>query len=75
VAAPREFEILDLRRLPSTSPQRLGKRDVLVIYALDPYRRYVVTIPEEDFSEDKLREVIKADIEERGRWLNKKFPL
>jgi len=71
----QEVEIVDIRKVPSVEPDRLGKFDYLVTYRIDPTHVYVIRIPEEKFNEEALKEAIKKDIEERTRWIGKKIAL
>lgn len=72
---PTKFTIFDVRKVPSAEPERVGKYDQLVMYELDPMRRYIVRIPEEDFTEDKMIEAIKADMAERAQYTGKEYEL
>jgi len=72
---PTKFKIFDVRRVPSAEPARVGKFDKLVMYELDPMRRYIVSLPEEDFTEDKMLEAVKADMAERAQYTGKEYEL
>ena len=72
---PTKFKLFDLRRVPSAEPTRAGKFDQLIMYELDPMRRYIVRIPEEDFTEERMLEAIKADIAERAKFAGKEYEL
>lgn len=72
---PTKFKIFDIRKVPSAEPERVGKFDQLVMYELDPMRRYIVRIPEEDFTEDRMIQAIKADIAERAKFAGKEYEL
>jgi len=69
------FQIVDVRKLPSPDPQRLGKEDAIVVYALDPTHHYTVRIPAEELSEETIRQAVRRDIEERSKWLGKTISL
>ena len=73
--AGMRVKILDIRDVPSLDPDRFGKLDVLVTYQLDPTHIYIVRIPKEEFSEERLREVIKRDIEEKKRFVGREITL
>ena len=64
-----------MRRTPSPDPERPGKWDKIVIYELDNGTRDAVVIPEETFSDATLLAAVKADLQEKGQWLNKAFRL
>lgn len=72
---PIKFKVFDIRSVPSGEPARVGKYDKLVMYELDPMRRYVIKIPEEDFSEDRMIQAIKEDIAERGKFTGREFEI
>lgn len=72
---PTKFKIFDIRKVPSAEPARVGKYDQLVMYELDPMRRYIVRIPEEEFTEDLMIQKIKEDMEERGRFTGREFEI
>lgn len=72
---PTKFKIFDIRKVPSAETARVGKYDQLVMYELDPMRRYIVRIPEEEFTEDLMIQKIKEDMEERGRFTGREFEI
>ena len=72
---PTKFKVFDIRKVPSAEPTRIGKYDQLVMYELDPMRRYIVRIPEEEFTEAKMLEAIKADMAERAQYSGKEYEL
>jgi len=72
---PPTVKVVDVRDVPSTDPGRIGKIDVLITYQLDPTHIYMVRIPKEEFTEAKVREVIKRDVEEKRRWVGKELTL
>ncbi|GAJ02246.1 unnamed protein product, partial [marine sediment metagenome] len=72
---PTKFKIFDIRKVPSAEPARVGKYDQLVMYELDPMRRYIVRIPEEEFTEDLMIQKIKEDMEERGKFTGREFEI
>lgn len=71
----REVEIIDVRPVPSTDASRLGKMDTLVTYRVDQFRVYVVRIPNENPSEEDIRNAIREQLEKIGRWAGKKLTL
>jgi len=72
---PPRVKILDVRDVPSTEPGRIGKIDVLVTYQLDPTHIYMVRIPKEEFTDERVRGVIRKDVEEKRRWVGKELTL
>ena len=72
---PTKFKIFDVRRVPSAEPDRIGKYDQLVMYELDPMRRYIVRIPEEDFTEERMKLAIKKDMAERAEFTGKEYEI
>ena len=69
------FTVVDVRRMPSPNPQRMGKYDQMVVYELGPGQRFVLSLPAEGFTEETLRAAVKADLAERGKWLNREIKL
>jgi len=74
-APPQRVRVLDVRDVPSTEPGRIGKIDVLVTYQLDPTHIYMVRIPKDEFTDEKVREVIRRDVEEKSQWVGKELAL
>lgn len=72
---PTKFKIFDVRRVPSAEPDRIGKYDQLVMYELDPMRRYIVRIPEETFTEETMKAAIKADMASRAEYTGKEYEI
>lgn len=72
---PTKFKIFDVRKVPSAEPARVGKYDQLIMYELDPMRRYIVRIPEEEFTEDRMIQAIKDDITERAKFTGKEYEI
>ena len=72
---PTKFKVFDIRRVPSAEPDRIGKYDQLVMYELDPMRRYIVRIPEEKFTEDRMKEEIKKDMDARAEFTGKEYEI
>jgi len=70
-----KVKIFDIREVPSAEPTRVGKYDKLVMYELDPMRRYIVKMPAEDFSEDRMKQLIKEDIQERAKFTGREFEI
>ena len=72
---PTKFKVFDTRRVPSAEPERVGKYDTLVMYELDPMRRYIVRIPEEEFTEERMIRAVKEDIEERAKYTGREYEI
>lgn len=72
---PTKFKIFDVRRVPSAEPERVGKYDQLVMYELDPMRRYIVRIPEEEFSEERMKRAVKEDMAQRELFTGKEYEI
>jgi len=72
---PTKFKIFDIRRVPSAEPDRIGKYDQLVMYELDAMRRYIVRIPEEDYTEEKMIEAVKKDMATRAAVVGKEYEI
>ena len=70
---PTKFRVDDIRRVPSGDPDRLGKFDQLVMYELDPMHRYILRIPEEEFSDERMIRAVKEDIAQRAQYTGKEY--
>lgn len=70
-----KVKIIDMREYPSSEPVRAGKFDKIVTYQVDAFHTYLITLPKEGFSEDKLKEAIRKDMKERGLWIGKELEL
>ena len=70
-----KFMIFDVRRVPSAEPDRIGKYDQLVMYEIDPMRRYIVRIPEEEFTEERMKEEVKKDMAARAEFTGKEYEI
>ena len=69
------FRVIDVRRLPATDDARLGKLDYVVTYELNDYRRYMVTIPKDELSDEIIRDAVAKDVEIREKQLKSYRPL
>lgn len=69
----REVTILATVDVPAISPDRAGKTDVLVTYRIGRYQSGMVRIPKEEFTEEKVKEAIKADVEKKAKYVGMKF--
>jgi len=70
-----EVTITDVRRLPAGDPKRIGKYDKAIIYRMESGETYLTVLPEEDFTDDKLKAQINKDTEERGKIVGKKITI
>jgi len=70
-----EVKILDVRKIPSMKPDRIGKHDHVVTYQTDPASTFIVVIPSEEFNESRLREEIRKDQAEREKFVGKTFSI
>lgn len=69
------FKVIDVRRVPSADPARLGKLDYLVTYQLDAYRTYMVTITKDELSDEIIKEAVKKDLDAMAKFTGKEFEL
>lgn len=69
------FKVIDVRRIPSAEPNRVGKLDYLVTYQLDAYRTYMVTISVDELTEDVIKEAVGKDIAAIEKWTGKEFAI
>jgi len=70
-----EVTIVDVRDIPSTMPGRIGKVDVLITYQLNAAHVYMIRVPKEEFTEERVVEEIRKDIAEKRKWIGRKIPL
>jgi hypothetical protein len=72
---PSKVKIFDIRKVPSSDPARIGKFDRLVMYELDPMRRYVVRMDDETFNDEAMKQAIKEDMTERASYTGKELEI
>jgi len=65
--------VLDLLEIPSSVPERIGKFDVIIIYRTEDGKVYSFSVPKEEFSEEKLPELIREDLERRLKIIGKTY--
>lgn len=70
-----KIKITDHRILPSPDPKRLGKKDVLQVVEVDGVSTLVIRLPQEDYSDEKLKAEIQAQLEERGKHVGREIEL
>jgi len=58
---PPTFTVIQLIKIPSQDPNRLGKLDALVTYTVNNKGRFTIKIPSENLNENTLKTAIKAD--------------
>jgi len=69
------FKVIDVRRVPSADPARIGKLDYLVTYQLDAYRTYIVTVPEDTLSDEIIQKYVRKDLEQIEKFTGREFTL
>jgi len=69
----REVQIIATVDIPSRSPERVGKIDMLVTYRIGPYQSGMVTLPKETATEETIQKAIKEDIAEKAKFVGMKF--
>jgi len=69
----KEVTILATVDVPATSPDRMGKTDVLITYRIGPYQSGMVRIPKEAFTEEKVKAAVKTDVELKAKYVGMKF--
>jgi len=72
---PEKVKVISMQRLPSADPQRLGKHDRLFVVEVAPGNNLVVRVPDEGFDEAKLAAAIKAELQERGKWVGRELEI
>lgn len=69
----KEVSILATVDVPATSPDRIGKTDVLVTYRIGPYQSGMVRIPKETFTKEKVIAAVKKDVALKAEYVGMKF--
>lgn len=69
------FKIFDVRVVPAVGLGRMGKYDRIVMYEVDPMRRYLVRIPDKGFTEERMIEVVTEDILRRREFEGKEYKI
>lgn len=59
--AKQELEIIDVRSVPSTEPERAGKIDTLITYQLDPQHVYMIRVPKEEVPPEEIDKAVLED--------------
>lgn len=70
---PDTVKIVERKKLPSVDPQRLGRYDLIFVVEVAPGDVIFVRVPDDDFTEEKLQDAIRAQIKERGEWAGKEL--
>ena len=65
--------MLEARRVPSIDPARPGKFDRVVLYTIDGGPAHLTRLPDETFTEDRLREHLKREVAERSALRGRSF--
>ena len=60
-----EIKILEVRKVLSTDPGRIGKMDTIVVYNVDNARVSFIVLSKDPISETDIAEAVKK--EEKGR--------
>lgn len=68
-----EVKIIEAVEIYSPDPARVGKKDTLVTYTVDKLHTYLITIPAEDATEDRIMEAIRKAEQARGKLIGKTF--
>lgn len=59
------IRVVNMIEFPAREPTRQGKMDVIVTYVADEQRSYTITIPKEEYTPEKAKELIKKEELER----------
>ncbi len=69
----QKVKVLDVRRLPSMQPGRLGKHDRLVTFQVEGGGGDTVTVPDEQFDDEHVQAAIADALKERGAWIGREL--
>ena len=72
---PQKVRIVHMTDMPSGAPERVGKLDRYITYQLDAMRTYILIVAKEDYREEDLPRLIKADLEEKERLIGKELEI
>jgi hypothetical protein len=70
-----EVKVIDVRRVPSVNPQRIGKFDRLVTFTPGPGQTHLIILADETFSEATLKEAMRKELETTGQFVGKTITL
>ena len=80
--SPGKVRIIDMVKVPSPDPARIGKFDYLITYLDEAMRAGVITISAEvldgksDVEKERIiAERIRAEISERARWAGREIAI
>jgi hypothetical protein len=68
-----DVTILETLDIPSPDAQRLGKRDLLVVYAETDNARHAVRLPAESADEPTVARTIRADLDKRAKFAGRRL--
>lgn len=68
-----KIKISEAVEIYSADPGRLGRKDALVTYTVDGVRTYMITIPAEDATPERITEKIREAEEARSKLIGKEF--
>lgn len=68
-----EIQIVEAVDIFSPTPDRIGKKDTLVTYTVDKRRTYLISLPAEDATEERIIAKIREAETARGRIVGKTF--
>lgn len=71
----KEIVIIEVRKLMSTDPARVGKADSIVIYSVDKDRKAFVIIPANQPTEAEIKLAITAGEKTRAAHVGKTFSI
>ena len=71
----KQAKILDYRKIPSSDPKRMGKYDRMFVVEPEAGVRLVIKVPDEDFTDAKLVDAIRAELVERGTQVNRSIEI
>lgn len=72
---PQKVRIVHMTDMPSGAPERVGKLDRYITYQLDAMRTYILIVAKEEYREEDLPRLIKADLEEKERLIGKELEI
>jgi hypothetical protein len=65
------FTVIEVRKMPSAEPSRIGKFDWWVTYKVDDMHVYTVPVSEDELTEEKIKAAVAKDLEMIQSWSGK----
>lgn len=68
-----QLTVIDVRKMPSADPKRIGKSDFWITYQLDAMHIYTFTLGVDALTDDVMQKAIAADYATLTKYQGKTF--